>query len=1197
MVMSSAQIAQMNGSFQGAAMNQMMYSGMIGQGSPYSGERMAGSFVNTASSIASPLAMGGAALAGLDPFSMALKGGSAGFAAGGIGGAAVGALGGAAVVGVPMMAAGYAGGQFLQGAQQHQQLGSQLRSSFGFRNQFGGSGFTGGDVGQIGSAMRDMTSQLGPGGEQVNFDELGRLASNMGRMGMAQGVRSAKEFTDKFKQMVSSLKEIAQEFGTSLEEAQKMMAGMKQSGVFGVGQQAGFAKMIRSGAQAGGMATTELTGMMSIGSQISRMVGGRGSAGAQGGIETITNIGVAQKMGILSEEAIYNATGQTGAMGRRALATQQMQGAARFLKGGLGRRMLAAMADQDGELDDDDADEFMSGGVSVNRTRQMWKENLRGVGRANFIRNEGRLRGEALRKFGGLAPAIAMRGWMAGKGIDVNTDNDRAMLFLQRRLRMGRDEADAMVKQIRDLPQIMREREIAGKEEGMAKRMSTRDKMTGIDGLKRKLDQAAAEVRGELQEAGAGFMENLSNEFEGLVNELTGTRVKEFRRDVVRAFESAKLGGATGAAAMSQTFGIGQGGGIASNLRGLKSPAQTSGGMGGDPVGGAAGAAIGSIGRGLMGLIRPDTGFMAEFDRSDRERFAERGYQFGDLDQSGVASRLSDIRRFASAAAGRGTDVKLGDDAKSKLRDMYSKVSGLGDKRAKSVEAMLLGSDDPEAKAIGRKLRQAGTPEEKGKIIAGLNRALGRPDEGKLYAAPDMMGVYNTSDHLTFKDQAQAIGESLLGTTGERRTLLATGEQNKAIYDAMDGMLRKVGILDRKESLFAKDISEEAVAATGAFARTEEGRSIAAEAISNDAGTRRASIVKVQSDIAKLEAKQASGDMGVTERGQLEYLRSVRAAQKLQDIGGVNASEADKRKAAEELNMTPKQFMSRAAGVVGMVGNAQREARAQLEGEESEKRLASMKRGGLVTTGKGGKAELSADVAEAFGAGTAAGDFLRAMVEQEDLMSRLNSITDDEEREKLLTSAFGEGGAQESRMASLGKMSVKDMRSLADNLRGAGASETRKMLLGKASRMEQLSKGGKKRRLKNLTNMFGVDMSRKDIMAAMESGGAENLTDTLMKEMGLESSASREDITAAITAAQRGDTNLADKHLTTVMGGQEATEARKKKSLAQAQQQDPLQAEANKFLQNIETKLEEQSKYLSSIATNTNKEAADAEAT
>lgn len=198
-------------------MNQMMYSGMIGEGSPYSGERMAGSFVNTASSIASPLAMGGMALAGLDPFSMAMKGGAAGFAAGGLGGAAVGALGGAAAVGVPLMAAGYAGGQFMQGAQQHQQLGANLRSSFGFRNQFGGTGFTGGEVGQIGSAMRDMTTQLGPGGEQVSFDELGRLASNMGRMGMAQGVRNAKEFTDKFKQMVTSLKEIASEFGTSLE--------------------------------------------------------------------------------------------------------------------------------------------------------------------------------------------------------------------------------------------------------------------------------------------------------------------------------------------------------------------------------------------------------------------------------------------------------------------------------------------------------------------------------------------------------------------------------------------------------------------------------------------------------------------------------------------------------------------------------------------------------------------------------------------------------------------------------------------------------------------------------------------------------------------------------------------------------------------------------------------------------------------
>lgn len=1183
MVLTSAQIAQMHGSFQGQAMNQMAYAGMIGQMSPFSPERMAGGAMNTAGSIASPLAMGGLALAGLDPFSMAFRGGAMGLAAGGgMAGMAAGALGGAAAVGLPLMAMGYAGNQFMQGAQQHQQLAANLRQNIGFRNQFGGSGFTGGEVGMIGSTMREMSSQVGPAGEMVSFDELGRLAANMGRMGMAQGVRNAKDFTDKFKQMVGALKEIATEMGTSLEEAQKMMAGMKQAGVFGNNQMKQFASMIRTGAQAGGMATSELTGMMSVGSQLSRMIGGRGVAGAQAGIETITNIGVAQQMGILSEEDIYNATGQTGAMGRRALATQQLQGAAQFLRGGLGRRMIAAMAGKNGQLDEGDVEEFAAGGVNVERTRKMWQENLSGVGRANFIRNEGRLRGEVLRRFGGLTPAIAMRGWLEGKGVDADLDNDRAMLFMQRRLGLGRDEADVMMKQIRDLPQILRERDVVAKEEGMAQRLRSRQRTTGVEGIKRKLDEAVAGVRGELQQAGAGFMENLENEFEGLVNFLTNTRVKEFRRDVSRAFEAGKLGGATGQQAISQTFGIG--GGIASNMRRVQSPAARQSNI--------------EIGREIMAeSLGFGGGFMREFDRADRDRLAKRGFDFTGLDQAGISSRLREIQSFAGAAAGRGVDLELGGDTKSRLRDMYSQVKGLGEDRAKSVQAMLLGSDDPSAQAIGRRLARAGTAAEKGRIIAGLNRALGRPDEGKLYATGDMMGVYNTSQHLTFKDQASAIGEALLGTTGERRTLLATGEQNKATYDFMDRMLQKVGIIDKGKHLFAKEISEEAVAATGSFARTEEGRRIAARAIDADASTRAAAAQTVQADIAKLQAKEAEGGLGVAERGQLEYLRSVRAAQRLQDIGGAGASKDAVARAAKDLNMTTEQFMSRAAGIVGLVSNAQRDALMQVEGREAREAVARMATGGLVTEGPGG-VKLSAAMADQFKAGTAAGDFLRAMVQQEGSMAEINEATSLERREEILSGIFAGGGTVERQQAELRKMSVKDMRGLAESLRGKGAGAIRSELLAGAAMRERLGRGGAGKGMRNLTGVLGSQMSAKDIKAMLaKEGGAGQLTGSLMEELGLTDEGSRKDIQAAVGAMQTGDIATAEQRVRAVLGGTEMMEARKKKSLAAAEQTDPLQAESNKLLKGLGDKLDEQTRTLGLIATNTTKEVKDAEET
>jgi hypothetical protein len=520
---------------------------------------------------------------------------------------------------------------------------------------------------------------------------------------------------------------------------------------------------------------------------------------------------------------------------------------------------------------------------------------------------------------------------------------------------------------------------------------------------------------------------------------------------------------------------------------------------------------------------------------------------------------------------------------------MYSHVTGLGEDRAKSVQAMLLSSDDPQAKAIGRRLASAGSAAEKGRIIAGLNRALGRPDEGKLYATGDLMGVYNTSSHLTYKDQASAIGEALLGTTGERRTLLFSGEQNKAMYGFLDSMLQKVGLADKGKHLLSKELSEEAVAATGAFARTEEGRTLAARAIDADAATRAAAAATVQTNIAKLQAKEAQGDLGVAERGQLEYLRSVRAAQRLQDIGGSKASKEAIARAARDLNMTPKQFMAKAAGIVGLVSSAQKEALMQFDGKESREALEAMAKGGLITS----DGKLTSDMMKQAGAG---GAFLQAMVEQERDLGGINEGSSAQDRQRALTSVFGEGGTVERQQAALRGMSVKDMRGLAESLRGRGAGAARSELLAGAAMRDRLGRGGRGQGMHNLTSVLGSDLSAKDIKKILASGGADQLTGSLMEELGLTDTASQKDLKLAVQSMQSGDVATAEQRVRAVLGGTEMMEARKKKSLAAAEQSDPLQAESNKLLKGLGDKLDEQTKALGLIATNTSKETKDAEA-
>ena len=453
MVMTSDQIAQMTQGVQMQAMQGMQHASMISQqaGGPYSpqmttGENVMGRAANIGSAMM-PIAAGGMSLLGMDPISLAARGVFSGSAMGaGMGLAAGGILGGG------LMAGQYAGKQVMAGMQEQQQLNSTLRSNFNAQGM-SGRGFGLGGMGDIGQMMRGMSMEQGPGGEFTSMSQLTSMAARMGQMGGGRGVSDAREFTQKFREMMDTVKEVAEAFSTNLEQAQQVMQSMKSSGIFR--RQGEVAQAVRGWAQAGGIATEEVSQAMQFGSQMSRAIGGRGVAGAMGGMKTMGQIGVMQQMGSLSEEKIYDLTGQTGAAGRQALAQQQMQGAARFLKGGLGRRFIASMAAEDGSLDDESAQEYMEGGVGTGRTMGMAGKNLGKVGRANFIRNEGRLRGAALAKFGGMAPIAVMSQWLEQRGMDPMSD--RGQIFMSRRLGMSVDEVeiDRVVVRMHGAPHIM----------------------------------------------------------------------------------------------------------------------------------------------------------------------------------------------------------------------------------------------------------------------------------------------------------------------------------------------------------------------------------------------------------------------------------------------------------------------------------------------------------------------------------------------------------------------------------------------------------------------------------------------------------------------------------------------------------------------------------------------------------------------
>lgn len=851
MPLSSAEIASLNATFSQQQMQRMQYSSLISPEYNFGGmnhragqEGMAARGINTASAVGAPMAMAGLGLMGLDPMSMGLRAGasvagSAGFGAGAAAGAAV-----AAPLALGVSALGYMGNQIASGAQQTQQFNNSMRSSYSFFNPHSdsGRGFGGSDIREIGGYIRGQSGghMGGMGGSTLSqfqdgpgFNELGRLASNMGRMGLADGVRNAKEFKEKFSEMVKTVTKIATDMGTSLEEAQKAMASMKGSGIFK--NQAGVSSAIRGASVAGGLATTEVTGMMNVGSQISRMFGGTGKQGAMGGIEAIAQVGTAQQVGALSEEDIYNATGQTGAEGRRAMAQQQMLQTGSFLKSSKGRWMLASLAGKDGKLDSSSVAEFVAGGMGVNATRNAAHRNLAGIGRANFIRNEGRLRGAVMEEFGGLAPAMAMTGWAQERGIDINSMGDREMLFMQRQMGLGRDEADALVKMARKMPELMQARREAKQDDAGVQEHQLRARDSGMEGIKRKLENARDSVNNEMQKVGQDILNSATDKIAEWGNRIAGTYEEHSIEGIREASRAAGLGGSRGKEIMQGL--VGGGGKFLANIKG---------------------------GKGSDAGLHEDVGQRNYVNRQSDLQFAARMGSAG-----GMSSDLPALVQANSSG----------------LKEAYGKLGGIasrsGEDRMSAFQAYLnkseSGGDFAESFAKGQSKGQLSQQYHKldarGKaaLQQQVEQQIGINGEGRLsetFEAPGLPKLVGGKEYTEAQRQ-EAWGKSILGI-GAKQTKVqynGFGQKMEAVSDDSVG-------------------NSDAARAAGSMFDKAESRQIAMDTLSGKATGRD----QLHTAMANIQSGAAAhgGKLTASETGQLGFYNSVDITAEIDAKGGTD---------------------------------------------------------------------------------------------------------------------------------------------------------------------------------------------------------------------------------------------------------------------------------------------------------------------
>lgn len=680
----------------------------------------AGKIINAGSAVAMPMAGLGLGMMGLDPMSMAFRGGMSAFG-GNMGRAAMWGAGALGMSGV-MAAGSYVAGQLHEGMGQQQQFNQMMGQSFRFMTP-NGQGFTNQQMGVMGQQLRSMSGQIGPAGEMVGFGELSSLAANMGKMGMGSGVRDVQEFGRKFREMVDTAKTMAKELGTTLEGAQQAMAQMRNSGVFKASDQLKMSGEMRNYALGGNVSMASLYQMGGMGAQLSRAIGGRGRAGFEAGVRTLGNVGMAVESGVLSEEDIYNATGLTGEEGKQAMAASQLQSSAAWLRGGKGRRFLASIAGAGGKLDAASVNAWMSGDMGTGSTMSQAYGNLGKMDRADFIRNEGRLRGEALSQFGGNIPAMALMQWAGQRGIDINNMDDRSMLFAQRHTGLGMDELENAVKMIRNAPEMQSQGRMTRMSDARRQEMAGLRRNTGMEGVKRNLEHMRETVQGKLQGVGQQMYTDLTTMVEDTLNEIGGTIVQQVSADIDKSYQGLLKGDKTSA----NRLGAGRG----SSLGG---------------VSGLLGTKTSSFGGGLSASSFDSK---LPFGTSMRDRVTASGFGsfFGEKpllgDVKGFEASMANLQGAARGMGNLGNSEAraLGGTLGSLLQSEYAGgISALkGADRMAAVQKALGGMQGADAEKL-RAMLQGGDTEKAYAALASMEAGMGLNEKARIGAVSNLPG-------------------------------------------------------------------------------------------------------------------------------------------------------------------------------------------------------------------------------------------------------------------------------------------------------------------------------------------------------------------------------------------------------------------------------------------------------------------------
>lgn len=359
-------------------------------------------------------------------------GGGAGIA-GAIGGGLMGGIGGAMLgwTGGGIVGAGisHVANSFMTGAHEQAAMERTL-SQFQFNNGASrtGSGFTRNDSMQIGNMVRQM--------ERVpemltSFGELNRLMDKMGQMGLMQGVREAGDFMKKFKDTVGVLKDLSKAMGSTMEGALQAFGEARASGFFTKTEITKSIMNRQFTASITGMNQGQIGALQQFGADIGHGTGGSRRAGAQNAMRTAGQLGMANQLGILTNDQIVEMTGKEGAAGIQDLAADMTQLGYRMGNSNVGQALTLALGEVKdgrftGRMDEELVAKVRSGELSLSELKGLArsKASTRGA-KLSFAAHKQRLRSEMVGAVGSegiglqLQEILGERGWQNPDAVNL----------------------------------------------------------------------------------------------------------------------------------------------------------------------------------------------------------------------------------------------------------------------------------------------------------------------------------------------------------------------------------------------------------------------------------------------------------------------------------------------------------------------------------------------------------------------------------------------------------------------------------------------------------------------------------------------------------------------------------------------------------------------------------------------------------